>query len=204
MTARIPTIWLVGVTRGEYPRSARTRGTSARTSVSRPSASCSASWERRFESIPPGMVREDAGVGLQRAQVEEGPVVVHHGLEVRREVGERAEVELRVEGRPLIAPTSVSVGGWLAPPANGSAPCRWRPRRPRPRRGRSGSTSRSRSACGPRPVGRPPLRALGPARALGRGHEPAHVLDAELVRPERGEAFPRSTNDSRVWTGLCV
>ena len=55
MTVCTPTIWLVGVTSGIWPRSLRTRGSSANTSSIRSTASISFSWLTRLESMPPGV-----------------------------------------------------------------------------------------------------------------------------------------------------
>ena len=53
-TAWVPTIWLMGVTSGGKPTSARTIGISSSTSGSRSSALCSLSWLSRLLIMPPG------------------------------------------------------------------------------------------------------------------------------------------------------
>ncbi|MNE59313.1 hypothetical protein D3C80_1543990 [compost metagenome] len=52
--AWVPTICEVGVTSGGKPRSSRTRGISANTSLMRCRAPCSFSWLARLDIMPPG------------------------------------------------------------------------------------------------------------------------------------------------------
>ncbi len=73
LTACAPTIWLIGVTSGGNPRSARVRGISSSTSLILSRASASRSWETMLDANSAGnLVAEYVGVydgGACRLQV---------------------------------------------------------------------------------------------------------------------------------------
>src|ERR1700730_10894558 len=94
-TACAPTTWLVGVTRGGYPISARRRGISSRTASSflaAPLAARSASTRPRVHPFR-DLVGADIGVGLLRPGLELGRVFLEQVFELGLDLAQQGGVE---------------------------------------------------------------------------------------------------------------